>query len=478
MNKRTKIIATVGPATASSEMLESLYRSWVNVIRFNFSHADYDSATVIIERIQELNRAGKTSLALLLDTKWPELRTGDVSGKIPYVSGERFRIYSHTAETREWEKSLTCDYPYLIEDIGIGDAIEIDSGLFHVVVVGKWEEYLEVEAKNDALIGSRRHVNLPGIKIRMPGITKKDEADLLFAIKMGYHFIAASFIRTEDNVREIREFLDTNGGETLKIISKIENEEGIENLVSIVEVSDGVMVARGDLGIEVPIEKVPKYQKRIIDLCRQKGKFVIVATHMLESMIDHPFPTRAEVSDIFRAVLQWADATMLSGETTTGKYPLESVDMMRSVILEAEWELEHKHHEYASDGLTERDIEKKYLIRSALHIAEELGIHTVLVFTKSGRLARLAAAYRPNITIEAFSGNQSSIWYMEILYGVTPHHLPSWWEHEKNLENALKLLLDQGSISLDSRVIAVTDVIKNNKEIPVMEIIRVHDIFH
>ncbi|MBP9812295.1 pyruvate kinase [Candidatus Gracilibacteria bacterium] len=478
MKKRTKIIATVGPATASSEMLLALYEAGVNVIRFNFSHADYATATSIVERIRELNASGKTSLSLLLDTKGPELRTGDLKEKIEYRTGDIFRIYPHTSKNLVGENSLTCDYPYLIEDIKEGDSIEIDSGLFHVVVVKNSSEYLEVRAENDALIGSRRHVNLPGIKIRMPGITTKDKEDLIFAIKMGFHFIAASFVRTKENVIEIREYLDQNGGEQLKIISKIENEEGIENLLSIVEISDGVMVARGDLGIEVPIEKVPKYQKRIIDLCRQKGKFVIVATHMLESMIDHPFPTRAEVSDIFRAVLQGADATMLSGETTTGKYPIESVEMMRSVILEAEGELEHKHHEYTSEGLTERDIEKKYLIRSALHIAEELGIKTVLVFTKSGRLARLAAAYRPNISIEAFSGNPSSIGYMEVLYGVNPHLLSEWGEHQTNLESALKVLVQKGSIHPESRVIAVTDVLKNMKEIPVMEIIKVGDIVH
>lgn len=186
----------------------------------------------------------------------------------------------------------------------MGGSIEIDSGLFHVRVVAKGNGFVEVEAQNDALIGSRRHVNLPGVRIRLPGITQKDKEDILFGIQNGYHFIAASFIRTADNVREIRSFLDEHGGKEIRIISKIENQEGMENLESIVRVSDGVMVARGDLGIEVPIEKVPKYQKQIIDLCRQHGKFVIVATHMLESMIEFPFPTRAEVSDIFRAVLQ------------------------------------------------------------------------------------------------------------------------------------------------------------------------------
>lgn len=264
--------------------------------------------------------------------------------------------------------NLSCDYPYLAEDVEIDGIIEIDSGLFHVRVLAKGKDFVEVQAENDATIGSRRHVNLPGVRIRLPGITDKDKEDILFGIKNNYHFIAASFIRTADNVREIREFLDKNGGTEIRIISKIENAEGIENLEAIVKVSDGVMVARGDLGIEVPIEKVPKYQKKIVDLCRQSGKFVIVATHMLESMIEHPFPTRAEVSDIFRAVLHGADATMLSGETTTGKYPIESVEMMVNVIKEAEEELEHKHHEYSNEGLNQRDIEKKALICSALEV--------------------------------------------------------------------------------------------------------------
>ena len=478
MQKRTKIIATVGPATASSDMLSALYENGVNIIRFNFSHADYESAGAIVDRIQSLNQSGKTSLSLLLDTKWPELRTGDIEGKREYEKWEEFRIYTHTSKSIEWEKSLTCDYPFLLEDIKMGDTIEIDSGLFHVEIIGKWADFLEAEALNDAVIGSRRHVNLPGIKIRMPGITEKDREDLLFAIQKGYHFIAASFIRTPENVREIRAFLDANGGNEIKIISKIENEEGMENLAAIVDVSDGIMVARGDLGIEVPIERVPKYQKQMIDLCRKNGKFVIVATHMLESMIEHPFPTRAEVSDIFRAVLQWADATMLSGETTTGKYPIESVKMMRNVILEAEGELEHKHHEYTSVGLTERDIEKKFLIRSALHIAEELGITTIMIFTKSGRLARLAAAYRPNVSIESFSWNTNSVWFMRVLYGVTPHLLHNWWEHQNNLESAFHILLQEGRLSPDDRVIAVTDVVKNGNDIPAMEIIRVRDIYH
>lgn len=472
MQKRTKIIATIGPATASSEMLQQLSESGVNIIRFNFSHADYETAKTIVDRIHTLNEKWKTSLSLLLDTKGPELRTGDLSEKRNYKKWEIFRIFSNPNVSKN---NLSCDYPYLSEDVEIGKIIEIDSGLFHAKVLSKWDDYVEVEAMNDATIGSRRHVNLPWVKIRLPGITEKDKEDILFGIKNRYNFIAASFIRKADNVKEIREFLDTNGGKNIRIISKIENAEGIENLAEIIAISDGVMVARGDLGIEVPIEKVPKYQKRIIDLCRKSGKFVIVATHMLESMIEHPFPTRAEVSDIFRAVLQWADATMLSGETTTGKYPIESVNMMRSVIIEAEEELEHKHHEYDNANLSVRDIEKKYLIRWALKIAEELKIEWILLFTKSGRLARLAAAYRPNIQIHTFSSETSTIGFMQVLYGIIPHQLTHWENHSINIENALKKLLKEGIITRESRVIAITDIIKNNFEVPAMEIINVGD---
>lgn len=477
IGKRTKIIATVGPATASREMLEELYKQGINIIRFNFSHADYVTAWEIVDRIHDLNASWKTSLSLLLDTKWPELRTGDVSEKIQFYKGDVFSIYVVGKAPQIDERYITCDYEYLSDDVSIGGIIEIDSGLFHVRVVEKGNWFVKVEALNDALIGSRRHVNLPGVRIRLPGITDKDKEDILFGIKKWYHFIAASFIRTPENVKEIRNFLDVNGGKGIRIISKIENAEWIENLEDIVTISDGVMVARGDLGIEVPIEKVPKYQKRIIDLCRQSGKFVIVATHMLESMIEHPFPTRAEVSDIFRAVLHWADATMLSWETTTGKYPIESVSMMVSVIREAEEELEHKHHEYSNDGLNSRDIEKKALIRSALEIAENLELKTVLLFTKSGLLARLAAAYRPNIEVIAFTPSEYSLGFMRSLYAIHPVLLPDYSTiHSENLKTAVSRLYNEGKLEISDRVIAVTDIQNGEHEIPAMEIITIADI--
>lgn len=314
------------------------------------------------------------------------------------------------------------------------------------------------------------------MKIRLPGITEKDKEDILFAIENKYAFIAASFIRTADNIHEIRSFLEENGGSHIKIIAKIENAEGVENLESIIAVTDGVMVARGDLGIEVPIETVPRYQKNIIDLARQYGKFVIVATHMLESMIECPFPTRAEVSDIFRAVLQGTDTTMLSGETAMGKYPIEAISMMQKVILEAEEEIERTHHEFDESGLTERDREKKYIIKSALMIAESLNIEHIILFTKTGRLARLAAAYRPNQPIFSITGNQETHEYVNILFSVKSVLLPDWNpnDHTKNIDRSLQMLREKNLIQTGDRAVIITDIHTADKEeIPTLEIIKI-----
>ncbi len=472
--KRTKIIATVWPATSDEEKLIALYENGANIIRFNFSHADHAGSKMITDRIHALNTSGKTNLSLLLDTKWPELRTGDVGTKISYKKGDVFTI--HTVQENIQNNDLFCDYPYLAEDVTVGQIIEIDSGLFHTKVTSVQENSVEVEALNDAVIGSRRHINLPGVKIRLPGITEKDKEDILFAIENKYAFIAASFIRTADNIHEIRSFLEENGGSHIKIIAKIENAEGVENLESIIAVTDGVMVARGDLGIEVPIETVPRYQKNIIDLARQYGKFVIVATHMLESMIECPFPTRAEVSDIFRAVLQGTDTTMLSGETAMGKYPIEAISMMQKVILEAEEEIERTHHEFDESGLTERDREKKYIIKSALMIAESLNIEHIILFTKTGRLARLAAAYRPNQPIFSITGNQETHEYVNILFSVKSVLLPDWNpnDHTKNIDRSLQMLREKNLIQTGDRAVIITDIHTADKEeIPTLEIIKI-----
>lgn len=334
--KCTKIIATVGPVTESEEQLVKLYESWVNIIRFNFSHANHENSKLIVERIRKLNSEGKTNLELLLDTKWPEIRTGNLEKKLQYKSGDIIAMY--VDDRKRTGKDLFCDYKYIITDINIWDIIMLDSGLSRVKVLEKYSDYINIAILNDCEIGSRRHINLPWVKLKLPGITDKDKADVLFAIENKYDYIAMSFVRNKENIAELRKILKDNNASHIKIISKIENQEAIENLDEIIEYSDAVMVARWDLGVEIPMELVPYYQKIIIEECNKTSKFVIVATHMLESMIESPFPTRAEVWDIHNAVMQWASSTMLSGETAMGNYPIESVAVMTRVIEQAEKE--------------------------------------------------------------------------------------------------------------------------------------------
>lgn len=352
--------------------------------------------------------------------------------------------------------------------------MRIDSGLFDVEVIEKTSDYINVVALNSCLIGSRRHVNLPGVKLRLPGITDQDKKDVLFSIEEGYDFIAMSFVRNRSNVEELRTLLAEHDASHIKIISKIENQEGIENLDEVIVASDGVMVARGDLGIEVPIEKLPVYQRDIVTKSMAQGKFVIVATHLLETMIENPFPTRAEVSDIFNCVRQKTDCTMLSGETTIGKYPIKAVEMMTAVINEAEASMTYEHTDFCEDGLSTRDIEKKHLIRNALTTSESLDVRAVLIFTKSGRLARFAAAFRPNKEVYAFTMKECSLRYMNALFGIRPMLLPNWNENlGENLDNAIALLKERKILSKGDRIVAVNDIQKEGKEIPVMEIITI-----
>lgn len=470
--KKTKIIATVWPVTQSKEQLEKMYHSWVNIVRFNFSHATFDVAKPIADTIKELNKEWKTQLSLLLDTKWPEIRTGIVEKKIELIAWNNVKIVVDDA--KRWEDDIFCDYEYLLEDIKVWETIIIDSGLCNVRVKEIHNDFLIWEVLNTCIIGSKRHINLPGVKLKLPGITAKDKEDVLFAIENNYDFIAMSFVRNKENIQELRDLLSEHNASHIKIISKIENQEAIENLEEIVKNSDWVMVARWDLWIEVPIEKLPFYQKEISKLCLQYGKFFIIATHLLETMIENPFPTRAEVSDIYNSVMASADCTMLSGETTTGKYPIESIQMMTKVIIETEKWVQNIHSEFSNNGLNTRDIEKKSLIKHAISIAEELDAKAIIILTKTGLLARLAAAFRPNIDVYAFTKTTKSLNFMNILYWIRPKILESWNDdYMNNVEWAIEKLKKENNFMAWDKVIAVSDIQKYGKEFPIIEIIEV-----
>lgn len=470
------MIATIGPSTWDEDKIIALYKAGINVLRFNFSHADYDNAERVGKLVKRLNSEKKTKLGLMLDTKWPEIRTGDYEWTKSYVKGDMFNIYVDKSKV-SGDKDQFCDYPYLLEDIKIGDLIKIESGLFDVLVKEKADDHVVVEALHTITIKQRRHINLPGIRLKLPGLIDQDKKDVLFAIEQNFDFIAMSFVRNKDNINECRKFLKENNAENIQIVSKIENQEAMDNYVEIVEHSDGVMVARGDLGIEVAIQQLPIYQRQIVKCCRSKGKFVIVATHLLESMIENPFPTRAEVSDIFNAVVQKADAVMLSGETTIGKYPIQAAEMMKSVVVQAESVLDYRHEEFENSGFSQRDTEKKYLIRSAIEIAERNHIESIVVFTKTGKLAKMAAAYRPNVRIFAFTNKETTYTNTTLLFGVTSRYVP-FEHHSEMLEPALKMMLDMNDVKMEDRVVVVTDLRKGNKEIPLLEIVTLSDFFN
>ncbi len=329
------IIATLWPSTSTKEKIEELYKLWVRVLRFNFPHAKYDWILQMKENISHVEKKIGGKFMLLADTEWPGIRIWDLKKPQDYKKWDVFKMCVDKKYIDE-NKTLFCNYPYLIKDSKVGDIIKIDSWLFDVRVTRKTKNYLYVKALNNANITSQRHVNLPRKKLRIETLSQKDKEDILFCIKENFVYVAMSFVRNAQDIRDLRNFLYDHGASHLKIIAKIETQEAIDNVSEIIRVSDAIMVARWDLGTEMPIETIPWIQQHIIGKVKRKWKKVIVATQMLESMINNSIPTRAEVSDIFLAAQQWSDFVMLSGETAIWKFPIECVKVMNNVIDEAQ----------------------------------------------------------------------------------------------------------------------------------------------
>jgi len=329
-----EIITTLGPASKDKEILKKFYKLGVRVLRFNFPHFNHVTAKEYIKVVREAEYELWFKFRLLLDTAWPGIRLWDVDGEISYEIWEKFKMVVDKKYI-DGKKTLYCDYKYLLSDVEVWDVIKIDSWNLDVEVVEKNSNYVLVRSTTSWVITSKRHVNLPWIKLRLPVLWDQDKVDIVFAIENDFDYIAYSFVRNNENVDELRLFLKKNWGSHLRIMSKIENYSAVNDLSDIIDSSDMVMVARWDLWTEVPVEEVPSYQRVIIKKAKSKWKKVVVATQMLETMIKNPIPTRAEVSDVFYAVGQWADFVMLSWETAIWKYPVECVTMMKKVIWEA-----------------------------------------------------------------------------------------------------------------------------------------------
>ncbi len=417
MNK-TKIICTLGPASDSKETFTDLVKSGLSVARLNLSHGNQTHYKVVIDMIKEVSEELDTPVAILMDTRGPEIRT-----KL-FKNGQTTLETGHTVTICygdfEGDNTKFCvNYPHLHEDVSIGSIVLIDDGLIELEVSSVFEKDIICIVKNGGVVKNRKGVNVPNINLNLPALTAKDEDDIIFGIKEDIDYVAASFIRNVDDVLMLRKLLDNNGGKDVHIISKIESQDGIDNIDSIIEFSDGIMIARGDLGVETPAEYIPLVQKMIIKKCNDAEIPVITATQMLDSMINNPRPTRAEVSDVANAVLDGTDAIMLSGESAAGKYPVESVRAMKKIAEASEKtiDFENLFHKIQNSKIKSVTNAVSY---ASCSTAVHLDASAIICPTYSGETARLISMFRPNVPIIATTSNKKAQKQMMLYWGVTP----------------------------------------------------------
>ena len=420
--KKTKIVSTLGPASNSVETIAKLIEAGANAFRFNFSHGDHEEQLSRMNMVREAIKLTGKDVAILLDTKGAEIRTtvqGTESGKIEFNIGDIVRISMDGEHVGSKEK-IAVTYPGLYDDVHVGGHVLFDDGLIDMKILEKDEANRELvtEVQNAGILGSRKGVNAPGVSISLPGITEKDAADIRFGLDNDINFIAASFVRKAQDVLEIREILEEKNMTHVQIFSKIESQEGIDNIDEILNVSDGIMVARGDMGVEIPAEMVPMIQKTIIKKCNAAGKAVITATQMLESMQHNPRPTRAEASDVANAVFDGTDATMLSGESANGQYPVEAVSTMARIDMEAEKQLA-KIGTYKIDNFDKTDVTETIGMAVAT-AAKNLGVKTIVAATESGHTAKMISKYRPDADILAVTFDERTKRGLMLNWGVYP----------------------------------------------------------
>lgn len=421
--KKTKIVSTLGPASNDVETIKKLAEAGANVFRFNFSHGDHEEHLARMKMVRQVEKKTGLVLGIDLDTKGAEIRTTEQeNGKFTINTGDQIRISMDASQKGNAQK-IHVTYPGLFSDTHVGGHVLIDDGLVDLLIKEKDEKKRELVcvAQNTGVIGSKKGVNAPGVEIRLPGITEKDADDIKFGLKHGINFISASFVRKAQDVLDIRKLCEDAGANYVKIFPKIESQEGIDNIEEILQVSDGLMVARGDMGVEIPFINVPFVQKKLIQMCNALGKPVITATQMLDSMQENPRPTRAEVTDVANSVLDGTDATMLSGESANGLYPVKAVSAMAKIDERTEREL-HKRNtlalqrfeEYQGSNVTEA------IGESVVRTAQELGVKTIITATNSGYTARMISKYRPDADIIALTFDEKVQHSLGIVWGVQP----------------------------------------------------------
>ena len=412
--KKTKIVCTLGPASDSEEVLTQLVENGLNVCRFNFSHGDHAEQKVRMDTAKKVREKLNVPVALLLDTKGPEIRTGKFADpEVLLEQGQQFIVTMD--EVLGTKEKCTVSYKELVNDVKVGDTILIDDGLVGLRINEIKGNDIICTVENSGIVKNHKGVNLPGVKINLPALTPKDISDIEFGIEQDIDFIAASFVRKASDVLAIREILENNNATHIQIISKIENQEGVENLDEIIEVSDGIMVARGDLGVEIPTEEIPVVQKLMIKKCNEAGKPVITATQMLDSMIRNPRPTRAEVTDVANAIYDGTDAIMLSGETAAGKYPVEAVKTMATIAKRAEETMRNRR-----DKINKSKNVTDAISYATCTTAMDLEAKAILSSTASGHTARMVSKFRPDCPIVATTSNESVRRQLALTWGVLP----------------------------------------------------------
>lgn len=449
--KKTKVICTMGPNTNDRELIKKLALAGMDIARFNFSHGDHEEQAGRFALVKSVREELNIPVATLLDTKGPEIRTGAIEGdkKVTLVEGQKFVLT--TREVMGTDKMGMITYAGLPEDVSKGNTILIDDGLIELrvedVVNGT---DIECTVINGGELGQKKGVNVPNVSIHLPGITEKDKEDIIFGIEQGFDFIAASFVRNAACIQEIKQLMWEHGAD-IPVIAKIENAEGIENIDEIIKVADGIMVARGDMGVEIPAEDVPHYQKQIIKKCNAAYKPVITATQMLDSMIRNPRPTRAEVTDVANAIYDGTDVVMLSGETANGKYPLEALKMMVKIAERTEQDL-HGRSTDISNVHSKRSISSA-VCNATVQTADNLNAKAIVCPTISGFTARLTSKLKPNAEIIGCSPYDSVLRKMQIYWGVRPLKTAPETSTDKIIEHALVVTENAGFIEEGDTVI-------------------------
>ncbi|MFT5749061.1 MAG: pyruvate kinase [Ancylomarina sp.] len=468
MKKGTKIIATISDRKCDVEFLTELFEEGMNVVRLNTAHQSHADAQKVIDNV----RAVSEKIALLIDTKGPEIRTIEIKDDFYLSKGDKMKIVGSESDFKG-EDVFAVNYEFFVRDIEVGHRVLIDDGDLELLVIEKNEDFLTVEAQNEGSLKNRKSVNIPGVSIDLPSLSKKDKEFIQFAIDQDIDFIAHSFVRKKEDILEIQKILDARDSK-IKIIAKIENQEGVDNIDEIIECVYGVMVARGDLAIEIPAAKIPVIQRDIIRRCVDNKKSVIIATQMLHSMIENPRPTRAEVSDIANAIYTRTDAIMLSGETAYGDYPVEAVKVMTEVAKEVEKELfpdklyrEPRHKEVSS-----------VLARSAVNASQFLPVKAIVTDTLTGRTARYLSSYRGNVPVYALCYSKRVMRELALSYGVEADYKEQLASRDEFVKEVMFTLMGKGYFKSEDSVIILGGSFGPSKGVSFMEVSNVYELTH